>query len=105
MKTRWNSFADALDRYVTIHADLCKYAVSEEAALVRATVVQENILGDQMLANIKAIQPILGFVREATTLMEVEDTPTGVAAVLFLNHLYTTVAAYTSPGRSGAAAA
>lgn len=54
-KTRWNSFADSVDRYVAIHSDLVKYAGSELAEAAGATVVQENLLGTTELANLQSV--------------------------------------------------
>lgn len=45
--TRWNSFSDAIDRYVEIHQDISRYAASDVAIAVGADVIRGNVLSDR----------------------------------------------------------
>jgi hypothetical protein len=66
VKTRWYTFADALKRYIDIHADLKQYAQSLEATSANADVLQSNVLDDRGLHLAKSVWPMLDVIKQAS---------------------------------------
>lgn len=99
VKNRWNTFADALTRYMEIHTDLLQYANSPQADAAQATVIQANIFTKEELDLVSYCEPMLTSIKEACLYLQQTSVPSGVYYISTLNLMYTQILNYKYAGR------